>query len=82
MKIGLKFLALWIASMALFISTGIATWLAMDLMEGISGLTIRFFLGYCGIIIVSQLFPALTAVRQLINDLTEKKPESIKVSLR
>lgn len=82
MKIGLKLLVLWIASMALFISAGIATWLTMDVMEGISGLTIRFFLGYCGIIIVSQVVPALTAVRQLINDLTEKKPESIRVSLR
>jgi hypothetical protein len=82
MKVGLKLLVLWIASMALFISAGIATWLAMDVMEGISGLTIRFFLGYCGIIIVSQVVPALTAVRQLIDDLTEKKPESIRVSLR
>ncbi len=56
MEIGWKLLLLWTASMALFISAGIATWLTLDVMEGVSGLTIRFFLGYCGIIVVSQVF--------------------------
>ena len=44
MEIGWKLLLLWTASMGLFIGAGIATWLTMDVMEGISGLTIRFFL--------------------------------------
>ncbi len=52
MKIGLKLLVLWAASMALFSSIAVATWMTMDVMEGVSGLTIRFFLGYCGIIVV------------------------------
>ncbi len=82
MKIGLKLIVLWILSLALFISTAVATWLTMDVMEGLSGLTIRFFLGYCGLIVVSQVFAALTAIRQLFQDVTEKKPESVRVSLR
>ena len=77
MKIGAKLKVFWIASMALFISTAVATWVTMDVMEGVSGLTIRFFLGYCGIIVVFQAFSALAAIRQLIYDLTEKKPDSI-----
>jgi hypothetical protein len=77
MKIGLKLWTLWVASMTLFISTGIATWLNLDVMEGVSGLTIRFFLGYCGIIVVFQVFSALSAFGQMFCDLTEKHPESI-----
>ncbi len=82
MKIGLKLMILWAASMALFISTGIATWLTWDVMGGVSGLIIRFLLGYCGIIVVFQVFSALAAIRELIHDLSEKKPEPIRVSLR
>jgi hypothetical protein len=37
----------------------------MDVMDGVSGLTIRFFLGYCAIIVVSQVFSAFAAVCQL-----------------
>lgn len=72
MKIGKKLLLLWAASMVLFVSAGVATWMTLDVMEGVSGLTIRFFLGYCGIIVVSQVFFALKAVQQLISELTEK----------
>lgn len=82
MKFGAKLWILWLASMALFISVGIATWLTMDVMDGISGLTIRFFLGYCGIIIVCQVLAALSAIRDLINELSEKKPVSTRVMLR
>jgi len=82
MKFGAQLWILWLASMALFISTGIATWLTMDIMEGISGLTIRFFLGYCGIIIVFQVFAALSAIRDLVNDVSAKKPQSTRVMLR
>lgn len=78
MKIGLKLLLLWAASTALFIAAGIATWLTLDVMEGVSGLTIRFFLGYCGIIVVSQVFAALAAVRQLLDDMTTKEPQAIR----
>lgn len=82
MEIGWKLLLLWTASTALFISVEIATWLTMDVMEGISGLTIRFFLGYCGIIVVFQVFSALKAIQQLICDLTERDSQSIRPFLR
>lgn len=82
MKFGPKLWMLWAASMALFICTGIATWLTMDIMEGISGLTIRFFLGYCGIIIVFQVFAALSAIRELIQELSAKQTKSIRIMLR
>jgi len=82
MEIGWKLLLLWTASTALFISVEIATWLTMDVMEGVSGLTIRFFLGYCGIIVVFQVFSALKAIQQLICDLTERDSQSIRPFLR
>ena len=83
MEIGKKLLLLWAASMALFVSVGIATWLTLDVMEGVSGLTIRFFLGYCGIIVVFQVVSALKAVQQLIGDWTERKsPSPIRQLLR
>ena len=82
MKIGLKLLILWVASLALYSATAIATWMTMDVMEGISGLTIRFFLGYCGIIVVFQVFAALDAIRQLILDINEQKPHALRSLLR
>lgn len=82
MEIGRKLLLLWAASLALFISAGVATWMTLDVMEGVSGLTIRFFLGYCGIIVVFQVFSALEAAQKLICDWTEKKPQPIRRLLR
>lgn len=82
MEIGLKLMLLWTASMALYISAGLATWQGMEVMDGVSGLTIRFFLGYCAIIIVSQVFPAIAAIGQLFRDTTEKRSESIRALSR
>lgn len=82
MKIGLKLLVLWTASMTLFICAGLATWQAMEVMDGVSGLMIRFFLGYCAIIIVSQVFWSLAAIGQLFRDITGNRPESIRALLR
>lgn len=82
MKIDKKLLVLWLASMALFISIAIATWLGMAVMEGVSGLTIRFFLGYCGIIIVSQVFSAVDALRQFFADTTADQPATVRGLLR
>jgi hypothetical protein len=56
--------------------------MTMDVMEGISGLTIRFFLGYCGIIVVFQVFSALDAIRQLLHDINEQKPQVLRNLLR
>lgn len=76
MKIGSKLMFLWTASMALYISVGFATWQGMEMMNGVSGLTIRFFLSYCAIIIVAQVFAAFAAINQLFRDMTEKQQES------
>jgi len=51
-------------------------------MSGVSGLTIRFFLGYCGIIVVSQVFSAMAAVRKLLEEVSAKKPVSLRLLLR
>ncbi|MBW6512241.1 MAG: hypothetical protein K0A93_09050 [Desulfuromonadaceae bacterium] len=82
MKIGVKLLVLWAASLTLYICAGLATWQAMEMMDGVTGLAIRFFLGYCGIIVVSQVFSSLTAINQLFRDIAEKRPESIRALLR
>jgi putative effector of murein hydrolase LrgA (UPF0299 family) len=78
MKIGRKLIILWAASLALFSDVGVASWLTMDLMTGVSGLAILFSLGYCGIIVVSQVFAALVELRQLLADLAAGKPGFVK----
>ena len=82
MKIGLKLLVLWAASLALFTAAGLATWLGMDALVGVSGLAIRFFLGYCAIIVVSQVFTAAVAIGRLFRDISAKQPQSIRALLR
>lgn len=82
MKLGRTLLLLWAASMALFIATVIATLYTPQVLDGLPGLTIRFFLGYCGIIVVSQVFSAMMAIRRLFEDLSAKKPVSLRLLLR
>ena len=82
MKLGRTLIILWVASIALFTATAIATLVTPEFMSGVSGLTIRFFLGYCGIIVVAQVFAAMTAIRKLFEDLSAKKPASMKILLR
>lgn len=82
MKLGRTLLILWVASLALFTATGIAALATPDIMDGVPGLTIRFFLGYCGIIVVSQVFAAMHAIRKLFDDMSAKKPVSLRLLLR
>jgi hypothetical protein len=82
MKLGRTLIILWVASIALFTATAIATLVTPELMSGVPGLTIRFFLGYCGIIVVSQVFSAMVALRKLFDDLSAKKPVSLRILLR
>ncbi|NJC89407.1 MAG: hypothetical protein FIB02_12905 [Desulfuromonas sp.] len=82
MKLGRTLILLWVASLALFTATGIAALATPDFMSGVPGLTIRFFLGYCGIIVVAQVFSAMHAIRALFNDLSTQKPVSLRVLLR
>ncbi|WP_027713960.1 hypothetical protein [Desulfuromonas sp. TF] len=51
-------------------------------MEGFSGLVITFFLGYCSIILVAQVFSALMALRSLAEDLAKSKRSSQRVLFR
>jgi len=82
MKLGRTLIILWMASLALFTATAIAILATPDSMSGVPGLTIRFFLGYCGIIVVSQVFSAMHAIRTLCDDLSAKKPVSLRLLLR
>lgn len=63
MKIDRKLVFLWITSLALFTGAGIAVLTASDWMSGVQGLAIRFFLGYCGLIVVAQVCTFLEASR-------------------
>lgn len=82
MKLGRTLIILWVASLALFTATGIVTLVTPELMSGIPGLTIRFFLGYCGIIVVSQVFSAMHAIRELFDEASARKPVSLRILLR
>jgi hypothetical protein len=82
MKLGRTLIILWAASMILFVSTAIVTLFTPELMNGVPGLTIRFFLGYCAIIVVAQVLLAMDAIRKLLEDLAAKKPVSFRLLLR
>ena len=82
MKLGRTLIILWAASMALFIAAGFVSLYTPEYLNGVPGLTIRFFLGYCAIIVVSQVLSAMAAIRKLLDDLTKKKPVSFRLLLR
>jgi len=82
MKLGRTLILLWAASMALFISVGVITLYTPEYLDGVPGLTIRFFLGYCAIIVVFQVLSAMAAIRKLLDDVTRKKPVSFRLLLR
>jgi hypothetical protein len=81
MKLGRTFIMLWAASLALFTATGVVTLVTPEYLEGVPGLTIRFFLGYCTIIVVAQALSAMVAIRRLLDDVTQKKPVSFRLLL-
>ena len=68
MKIGSRLWILWAASLVIFTGAAVATWLGLDLMDGVRGLTIRFLLCYCGIIVVFQALAAIDAVRSMLRE--------------
>ena len=82
MKLGRTLIILWAASLALFIATGVIALVTPEYLEGVSGLTIRFFLGYCAIIVVSQVLSAMVAIRKLLEDVIREKPVSFRLLLR
>lgn len=78
----MRYVTFWLASMTLIMATLVVSLVTPDVMEGISGLVIRFFLGYCGIIMLAQLAASLSAIRRLLEELTSAKPISRRVFLR
>lgn len=78
----MKYVTFWLASMTLIMATLVACVVTPDVMTGLSGLIIRMFLGYCGIIMVAQLFASLAAIRRLFDELSRPEPASRKVYLR
>jgi hypothetical protein len=72
MNISIKLITLWIASLALFTGAGIAILAASDWMSGVHGLAIRFFLGYCSIIVVTQVCAFMKVIRRRPEDSAEK----------
>ena len=82
MKLGRTLIMLWAASLALFTAAGIVTLVTPEYLEGVPGLTIRFFLGYCAIIVVAQVLSAMVAIRRLLDDVTKKKPVPFRLLLR
>ena len=78
----MRYVTFWLASMALIMATFVVSIVTPDIMNGISGLVIRFFLGYCGIIMIAQLFASLSAIRRLFEEMSSAKPVSRRVYLR
>jgi hypothetical protein len=75
MKISIKLVTLWITSLAVFAGAGIAILAASDWMSGVHGLAIRFFLGYCGIIVAAQVYAFLEVIRRRQENSSEKSSQ-------
>ncbi|HEY7746678.1 MAG TPA: hypothetical protein VIA07_10090 [Desulfuromonadales bacterium] len=74
----------WIAALTLF-SAAIAFGpeiFGWQFMSGFSGLVIKFFLAYCALILVAQVFSALGALRSLLGEAGRGKEPSRQVLLR
>lgn len=74
----------WITALTLFwvtvtFGSEIFDW---KLMSGFSGLAIKFFLCYCALILVAQVFSALGALRTLLEEMGRGKAASRQVLLR
>lgn len=82
MKPGRTLIILWAASMVLFVAAGVVTLVAPEYLEGIPGLTFRFFLGYCAIIVVSQVSAAMTAIGKRYDARAGNRPVSLRLLLR
>lgn len=75
MKIGMRMIIFWVASLALFASAGVVFWLCPDWLRGGQGLFICFFLGYCGIIVVAQAFALIEVIRQQRGNSSEESSQ-------
>ena len=78
----MKYITFWLASLTLILATLVAGMVTPEDMDGVSGYVIKFFLGYCGIIMIAQLFACLAAVRRLFEEVFAAKPVSRRAYLR
>lgn len=80
MKIGIKWIGFWLASLVLFAGVGSVYLFVPDWLSGVQGLIIYFFLGYCAIIVVAQALAFMEIIRRQRQDSLEKsrryQPES------
>lgn len=72
MKIGMKMIIFWAASLALFAGAGVVFLLHPEWLSGVQGPFILFFLGYCGIIVVAQAFAFIEMIRYQRENSPEK----------
>jgi divalent metal cation (Fe/Co/Zn/Cd) transporter len=74
----------WIAALTLFwvaVTFGLELF-GWQLLDGFSGLAIKFFLGYCALILVAQVYSALVALRSLLGEAIRRQAPSRQVLLR
>lgn len=69
MKKSMKQLVLWIASLSLLIAAGVVSRKESELLSGVSGFFVDFFLMYCAVIVVAQGF----ALREELSSRQVKK---------
>jgi len=55
------------------------TILGWPILDGFSGLVIQFFLGYCAIILVAQVFSALKTLRTVVVEVGRRRKVSRRV---
>lgn len=72
MKIGIKVIIFWVASLSLFAGAGFGFLLFPDLLNGTRGLFLSFFLGYCAIIVAAQALAFIELIRRQRQNTSEK----------
>jgi len=74
----------WISALTLFFAGIIfgCKYFGWQLSNGYSGLAIKFFLCYCALILVAQVFSALAALRSLLEEAIKTRKLSQQVLLR
>ncbi len=65
----------------LFLSTVVSVMAYSDHLRGVGGIVIGIFLAYCAIIVVAQLYAALSALRGILEENTEQRQNPKKIPL-
>ncbi len=74
---------LWISALIVLLAAAVIGPVFLGLPGSrFGGLAITFFLGYCAIIVVAQLFSALIGVRTVLEEWTAERKEFRRMPLR